>query len=204
MRMSSFSRNRMPSALTGTACLLLAVSLAGCASKNPLIDDEPVASRTPSSTANTATASGARPDPANTAAAGPEATANNSTAAAATDGVQTSKERRFLGFLSPYRPNIAQGNFVSQEMVAKLKEGMTRDQVAFVLGTPLLRDVFHADRWDYVFRYKRGNGEVISSKVTVFFQDNRLVRYEGGNLPTEQEYLALIEGRTPAAKPASR
>ena len=50
---------------------------------------------------------------------------------------------------SPYRPDIQQGNFVSQEMLAQLKVGQTREQVLFILGTPLLTDIFHADRWDY-------------------------------------------------------
>lgn len=116
--------------------------------------------------------------------------------------------RKVLGIFSPYRIDIQQGNFVSREMVAQLKEGMqrkegvTRDQVRFVLGTPLLTDIFHADRWDYLFRLQKGSGEVISSRVTVFFKNNRLVRIEGGLLPTEQEYLALIAGTTPGATAA--
>lgn len=159
-----FSRRGFTS---GLFCLVVAGSLAACASKNPLID-EPVASAKP------ATAS----------------------------GVQTVKEKRFLGFLSPYRPDIPQGNFVSQEMVAQLKEGMTREQVMFVLGTPLLKDIFHADRWDYAFRYKKGNGEITTSRVSVFFKDNRLVRYEGGNLPTEEDYLARIADKPKKASAA--
>lgn len=90
-------------------------------------------------------------------------------------------------------------------MVAQLNEGMqrpegvTREQVRFVLGTPLLTDIFHADRWDYVFRLQKRSGEVISSRVTVFFKDNRLARIDSGELPTEQEYLAFIAGDAPAA-----
>ena len=148
------------------AALCLAAILSGCASKNPLID-EPAAGQ------------------------------------AAAGAVTTSKPsavQRFMGFLTPYRIDIQQGNFVSREMVAQLKEsmqrkeGVTREQVRFVLGTPLLTDVFHADRWDYVFRLKKSSGEVIASRVTVFFKDNRLVNIEGDTLPTEQEYLALIAG----------
>lgn len=167
--------------LTGIACLAVLGGLAGCASKNPLID-EPLASARPAASE----AAGARAEQSGNAAS----------------GVQTTKEKRFLGFLSPYRPDIPQGNFVSQEMVAQLKEGMTREQVLFVLGTPLLNDIFHAERWDYVFRYKKGNGEITDSKVTVFFKDNRLARYEGGNLPTEEEYLALIAGKPKTGTPA--
>ncbi|WP_323744915.1 outer membrane protein assembly factor BamE [Noviherbaspirillum malthae] len=114
--------------------------------------------------------------------------------------------QRFLGVFSPYKIDIQQGNFVSREMVAQLKEGMqrpegvTREQVRFVLGTPLLTDMFHADRWDYPFRLKKRNGEVISSHVTVFFKDNRLADIDGGTLPTEQEYLAFIAGSAPGNK----
>ena len=50
--------------------------------------------------------------------------------------------------ITPYRIEIQQGNFVSQEMVSQLKPGMSKDQVRFVLGTPLITDSFHADRWD--------------------------------------------------------
>jgi outer membrane protein assembly factor BamE (lipoprotein component of BamABCDE complex) len=74
---------------------------------------------------------------------------------------------------SPYRPDIQQGNFVSQEMLNQLKVGQTRDQVKFILGTPLLTDMFHADRWDYPFYLARGNGELTTSRVTVYLQGQR-------------------------------
>ena len=53
--------------------------------------------------------------------------------------------------ITPYQPEIQQGNYVSQEMISQVKPGMTREQVRFILGTPLLTDIFHADRWDYVY-----------------------------------------------------
>ncbi|GGX03723.1 MULTISPECIES: outer membrane protein assembly factor BamE [Undibacterium] len=99
---------------------------------------------------------------------------------------------KLFGFISPYRISIQQGNFVSQEMVSQLKEGMTREQVRFLLGTALLTDMFHEDRWDYPFRMLKPNGEVISSRLAIFFKDNTVARFEGGNLPTEKEYLAHI------------
>lgn len=117
--------------------------------------------------------------------------------------------QRLLNFFSPYRIEIQQGNFVSREMLVQLKENMQRneaitpEQVKFALGTPLLTDIFHADRWDYMFRLKKPNGEIISSRVTVFFKDNRLVRIDGGMLPTEQEYLSMIAGRTSSDRPES-
>lgn len=121
-------------------------------------------------------------------------------AKAAPTGVQVKQEKRFLGFFRPYRPDIQQGNFISQEMVAQLKEGMTQDQVIFLLGTPLLTDMFHADRWDYPFRMQKGNGETTTSRVTVYFQNGRVSSFDGGDLPTEADYLARIADKAKQAK----
>ena len=86
--------------------------------------------------------------------------------------------------LKPYRIEIQQGNFVSQEMVSQLKPGMSKDQVRFVLGTPLITDSFHADRWDYVFRRQRVNSlELEQRKIAVFFEDAKLKRIEGDVTP---------------------
>jgi outer membrane protein assembly factor BamE len=193
MRMSfSVYYDRTPTKI-GMLCLLLAACLGGCASKNPLMDDASVANS--KSTTKT------------TEPAAVPATTTQTTAAPAqhSDTVTTepSKVSRFLGMFSPYKIDVQQGNFVSREMVDQLREGMqrpegvTREQVRFVLGTPLLTDIFHADRWDYTFRLQKRNGEVISSNVTVFFQNNRLTHIDGGNLPTEKEYLADIAGSMP-------
>jgi len=81
--------------------------------------------------------------------------------------------------VSPYRVDVRQGNYVSQEMVAQLKPGMTRDQVRFVLGTPLIADIFHTDRWDYVYRFQPGRGELQQRRLTVYFTDNKLARVAG-------------------------
>jgi outer membrane protein assembly factor BamE len=113
----------------------------------------------------------------------------------------TTKLQRFMWFFSPYRPDIQQGNFVSEEMLSQLKVGMTQDQVRFIFGTALLTDPFHGNRWDYAFRLSRGNGEVTTSRVIVFFdKDNKVARWEGGNLPTEKEYIARIAGPVRSAK----
>jgi outer membrane protein assembly factor BamE len=118
-------------------------------------------------------------------------------AAIANSGAQTTtvtKLQKFLWVFSPYRPDIQQGNFVSQEMLAQLKVGQSRDQVKFILGTPLLTDAFHADRWDYPFYLARGDGELTTSRVTVYFKDNLVARIDGGNLPTEREYISRLIG----------
>lgn len=85
--------------------------------------------------------------------------------------------------VTPYRIEIQQGNFVSQDMLSKLKKGMSRDQVRFVLGTPLLADMFHADRWDYVFYREFPNKTREERRVSVFFENDRLARVAGDVVP---------------------
>jgi outer membrane protein assembly factor BamE len=140
---------------------------------------------------------------ANTAPAAVAADADKS-AAIANAGAQTTKVtklQKFLWIFTPYRPDIQQGNFVSQEMLDQLKPGMTHDQVKFVLGTPLLTDVFHEDRWDYPFYLARGNGELTTSRVTVYFKDGKVDHFDGGHLPSEKEYIARIAGTAAAPPP---
>ena len=81
--------------------------------------------------------------------------------------------------VNPYKIDVRQGNYVDQSMVAQLKRGMTRDQVRYVLGTPLVVDAFRNDRWDYVYRFKPGRGEVQQRVVSVGFAGDRLERVEG-------------------------
>lgn len=92
-------------------------------------------------------------------------------------------------YFSPYRIDVRQGNFVTQDMVAKLKPGMTREQVRFALGTPLVADIFHADRWDYVYRFQPGHGEPQVRRLVVFFVDGKLARV-GGDVTAETETTA--------------
>lgn len=104
---------------------------------------------------------------------------------------------KVIGVVTPYRINIVQGNFVSKEAYEQLKPGMTRDQVRQLLGTPLLTDIFHADRWDYVFYFKRGNASVVQERhLKVYFEGDTLARWEGGeNLPTEYQLVQEIDGQ---------
>ena len=100
---------------------------------------------------------------------------------------------RLAGIVSPYRIDVVQGNFVSKEQAAALQPGMTRVQVRDLLGTPLLMSMFHADRWDYVFTFKRQGLEPQSRRVTVHFKDDLLTRFEAGELPTEAEFVASLD-----------
>lgn len=81
--------------------------------------------------------------------------------------------------ISPYKVDIPQGNVVTQEMVSKLKPGMTKSQVRFIMGTPLVTDVFHANRWDYVYRNQKAGKLVEERKLALFFDKDLLVRVQG-------------------------
>lgn len=83
--------------------------------------------------------------------------------------------------VSEYKIDIQQGNVLTQEMVSQLRPGLTKDQVRFILGTPVLMDMFHANRWDYVYRLQKGStGEVEMRKFSTFFDaEGRLTRVGG-------------------------
>jgi outer membrane protein assembly factor BamE len=87
--------------------------------------------------------------------------------------------------LTPHKIDIQQGNFVSQEMVDKLKPGMSKDQVRFILGTPLVTDIFHADRWDYVYYHLAPSGRREQRRMAVYFSDGKLTRVDGDVMPAE-------------------
>jgi len=109
---------------------------------------------------------------------------------------------RLVSVVTPYKIDIVQGNFVSREQAAAIKPGMSRNQVRNTLGTPLLTSIFHADRWDYVFTFKRQGVAPQSRRVSVFFKDDVLVRIEADELPTEAEFVASLDsGRSAGAVP---
>ncbi len=83
------------------------------------------------------------------------------------------------GFPGVYKINIEQGNIVTQEMVNKLKPGMSRRQVNFIMGTPLIKDTFNRDRWDYVFMLRNGSTVLDQSRLTVEFNGDALVNVFG-------------------------
>lgn len=84
---------------------------------------------------------------------------------------------------TPYKMDIQQGNVVTQDMISKVKLGMTRSQVRFALGTPLVVDPFHTDRWDYVYYFQKAGTSIEHRRIVVIFQDDKLVRIEGDVVP---------------------
>lgn len=91
------------------------------------------------------------------------------------------------GLLQPYRTDLPQGNYLTQQNLAQVREGMTRDQVRFVLGTPLLQHVFHPDRWDYVFRYQFPSGRAELRRATILFRDDRVASIVAEALPEKED-----------------
>lgn len=81
--------------------------------------------------------------------------------------------------ISPYRTDVQQGNFVTQDAVDKLQVGMTRNQVKFLLGTPLIQDAFHTDRWDFTYQLFRDRKLVQSKHFTVYFKNDLVSHFEG-------------------------
>jgi outer membrane protein assembly factor BamE len=113
-------------------------------------------------------------------------------ALAGCQSLQTSEN--FLGVVTPYRVEVVQGNVVTSEQVALVKPGLTRAQVRDVLGSPLLTDPFHTDRWDYVFTIRRQGAEPQLRRVIVRFKDDVMASIEGAaDLPSEREFVASID-----------
>jgi outer membrane protein assembly factor BamE len=100
----------------------------------------------------------------------------------------------FLGVITPYKVEVVQGNVVTKEQADAVKPGMSRAQVRDVLGSPLLADPFHQDRWDYVFTIRRQGAEPQHRRVVVLFDGEALKSIDtGGALPAEREFVASID-----------
>lgn len=101
-------------------------------------------------------------------------------------------------FINEYKIDIQQGNVLTQDMVAQLKPGQTRDQVRFILGSPLISDIFHKNRWDYVYHFRDGrSGKTESRRFSVFFDDSdRLLRVAGDVASASVAELAAPVAKT--------
>ena len=99
--------------------------------------------------------------------------------------------------IAPHKIEIQQGNLITQETAQKLSPGMSRAQVRSILGSPLVTDTFHDNRWDYVYRLEQKGKLVEQRKLTVFFEGDRMVRVESGLLPLATP--AVAAPATPAA-----
>lgn len=104
--------------------------------------------------------------------------------------------------MAPYRIDIQQGNLVTQDMVARLQTGMTRAQVRFLLGTPLLTDVFHPDRWDYIYRYEKEGKLIEHRRIVAIFSSDKLLRIEGDVVPATAAAAKPAAAAAPTPAPA--
>jgi len=101
----------------------------------------------------------------------------------------------------PYRADVQQGNWITAEQVARLEKGMTREQVRFILGTPVLQDIFRTDRWDYTYYNKPGYGKAEERKLTVWFNGDLLDRWENDALPDRQPFQKQDSGKLSQGEP---
>lgn len=83
------------------------------------------------------------------------------------------------GFPGVYRINVEQGNIVTQEMVDQLKPGMTRQQVRYILGTPIIEDTFDRNRWDYLYLLRNGTRTIVDYRLSVYFEGDEMTRFDG-------------------------
>lgn len=88
-----------------------------------------------------------------------------------------------------YKMTVQQGNIVTEEMIDRLELGMTKNQVRYLLGTPVLTDLFHTDRWDYTYTIRRGHEKMETRPLAVFFQEDALILVEGYIRPDPQRAL---------------
>jgi outer membrane protein assembly factor BamE len=98
----------------------------------------------------------------------------------------------FLGVITPYRIDIVQGNAITKEQAAAVRPGMSRAQVREILGTPLVADPFHAQRWDYVFTLRRDGTAPQRRSVVALFEGDVLKSLTAPELPSEREFVATI------------
>ncbi len=103
-------------------------------------------------------------------------------------------------WITPYRADVVQGNFISSEQVAQLRPGMSRTDVRNILGTPLVASVFHADRWDYVFTLRRQGVPAQSFNYSVLFKADLLESFAGDAMPSETEFIAKMDQRRQLGK----
>ena len=103
--------------------------------------------------------------------------------------------------LSPYKMEIVQGNFISKEQAELIQPGITRNQVRSVLGSPLVTDIFHDNRWDYAFSIKRKGTLPLERRMTIYFEGDVVSSVDiPKELLGEEEFIQFLEGGRPDSK----
>ena len=104
------------------------------------------------------------------------------------------------GWLAPHKLEIRQGNFITSEMLARVKVGMTQQQVKTMLGTPLLNDPLHANRWDYIYRFSQEGKLVEEKRLSLYFENDNLLRIDNEipeKIPAKIEEVAPVNKDKP-------
>lgn len=99
-------------------------------------------------------------------------------------------------FPGVYKVRVEQGNIIDQEMISKLEAGQTKEQVVYILGSPLVDDTFSTDRWDYIYRVKHDNKYLRRKNLTVYFKNGLLESFE--HTGVEKKHTAAEEAKGPA------
>ncbi|MBF0264751.1 MAG: outer membrane protein assembly factor BamE [Gammaproteobacteria bacterium] len=110
-------------------------------------------------------------------------------------------------YFSSYHFDIQQGNVIEQSQVNKLRMGMKKEQVQFILGNPLLKDMFHINRWDFYYSLIDENLKTTTSQMTLFFNETGLYKIDGDykvneNAPVEQKQQSFIVGEKHYEEPS--
>jgi outer membrane protein assembly factor BamE len=100
---------------------------------------------------------------------------------------------RWTNVFLPYRVEVVQGNVVTSEQLSRVVPGMSRLQVRDILGSPLITDIFHGDRWDYVFMLDRPGAPLQKRAIVVIFEDDKLARVDAPALPSDSEFIDSID-----------
>jgi len=98
-----------------------------------------------------------------------------------------------LEFPGVYRINVGQGNIMTQEMVGKLRVGMTPAQVKYVMGTPIIEDTFQPGRWDYAYNFESGSGAFAQNYLTLYFENEKLARIDKSRYTNPGEVKANLK-----------
>lgn len=100
-----------------------------------------------------------------------------------------------LRFPGVFRIDIGQGNIITAEMIDKLKVGMTKRQVEYVMGSAMIRDPFSSNRWDYVYNYETGSGALVENHLTLFFEGDRLQRVDDSRLKDPEQLRQELQDK---------
>lgn len=109
---------------------------------------------------------------------------------------------QYFQFPGVYKIGIQQGNIVTQEMVDQLKPGMTKRQVRYVMGNPLIEDTFNPERWDYFYSFIPAKGETTQERISIYFEDDSMSHFTGDFAPSDAETATAEKPSAQAASPS--